>query len=75
MSKIPNTKAHIKTTIIMSVLLGFMGAILTWPQVMLKVMVAGVAIAFLALIYYVIYSTVKTRELDNRDRENYGDYR
>jgi len=74
-NKTVNTKAHLKTIGIMSVLLGLMGSILTWPQVMLKVMVAGVAIATLALIYYVIYSTVKTRDLDKRDRENYGDYR
>jgi hypothetical protein len=74
-NKTVNTKAHLKTIGIMSVLLGFMGSVLTWPQVMLKVMAAGTGIAFLALIYYIIYSTVKTRDLDKRDRENYGDYR
>jgi len=74
-NKTVNTKAHLKTTGIMLGLLGFMGSILTWPQVMIKVMVAGTGIAFLALIYYIIYSTVKTRDLDKRDRENYGDYR
>ncbi len=75
MSKITNTNAHIKTTIIMAGLLGFVGSVLTWPQVMLKVMVAGVAIVTLALIYAVIYSIVKTRDLDNRDKNEYGDYR
>jgi hypothetical protein len=74
-NKIVNTKAHLKTIGIMSMLLGLMGSIITWPRVMLKVMVAGTGIAFLALIYYVIYSIVKTRDLDNRDRDNYGDYR
>jgi hypothetical protein len=74
-NKTVNTKAHLKTIGIMVGLLGFMGSILTWPQVMLKVMVAGTGIAFLALIYYVIYSTVKTRDLDNRDKNEHGDYR
>ncbi len=74
-NKIINTKAHLKTIGIMISLLGFVGSILTWPQVMLKVMVAGVVIVTLALIYYIIYSTVKTRDLDNRDRNEYGDYR
>lgn len=69
------TKAHLKTIAIMSVLLGFMGSIIAWPQVVLKVMVAGTGIAFLALIYAVIYSIVKTRDLDNRDKNQYGDYR
>ena len=74
-NKITNTKAHLKTIGIMISLLGFVGSVLTWPQVMLKVMVAGVVLVTLALIYAVIYSIVKTRDIDNRDREKYGDYR
>jgi hypothetical protein len=61
-NKITNTKAHLKTTGIMIVLLGFMGSILTWPQVMLKVMVAGAGIAFLALIYSVIYCSIRDKQ-------------
>jgi len=75
MGKITNTKAHLKTIGIMVGLLGFVGSVLTWPQVMLKVMVAGVVIVTLALIYAVIYSIVKIRDLDNRDKNQYGDYR
>jgi tetrahydromethanopterin S-methyltransferase subunit E len=75
MSKIANTKAHLKTTGIMIVLLGFMGSVLTWPLLTLKVFATGAAVVLLALIYTVIYSIIKTRDLDNRDRDNYGDYR
>ena len=75
MSKITNTNAHIKTTIIMAGLLGITGASITWPLLTLKVFVTGVAIATLVLIYAVIYSIIKTRDLDNRDKSEYGDYR
>jgi hypothetical protein len=68
MSKITNTKAHLKTTGIMIGLLGFMGAILTWPFLTLKVFATGIVIAILALTYYVIYSIIKTRDLDQQDK-------
>ena len=74
-NKITNTKAHLKTTGIMIGLLGFMGSILTWPFLTLKVLATGIAIAALVLTYYVIYSTIKTKDLNDRDKNEYGDYR
>lgn len=67
-NKITNTKAHLKTTGIMIGLLGFMGSILTWPWPTLKVFATGIAIATLVLIYYVIYSIIKAKDLDQQDK-------
>ena len=68
MSKITNTKAHLKATGIIVGLLGFVGSILTWPLLTLKVFATGIVVLVLALTYYVIYSIIKTRDLDQQDK-------
>lgn len=53
------TYAHLKTIVIMLVLIGFITGMFLWPDQMLRILATGIVLLIVVMAYVVIYHSIK----------------